>query len=46
MELTDKIYEKYGRTVYRYLLSLTHDENVAEEVTQETFYQEIGRAHV
>lgn len=39
MELTDKIYEKYGRTVYRYLLSLTHDENVAEEVTQETFYQ-------
>lgn len=39
MKLTKEIYEKYGRTVYRYLLSLTHDEHVAEEVTQETFYQ-------
>ena len=39
MKLTDEIYMKYGQTVYRYLLSLTRDEHVAEEVTQETFYQ-------
>ena len=41
MKLTDEIYEKYGKTVYRYLMSLARDEHVAEEVTQETFYQAI-----
>lgn len=41
MKLTDEIYEKYGKTVYRYLMSLARDEHVAEEVTQETFYQAV-----
>ena len=35
----DEIYEKYARFVYRYLLSLGTGEDVAEELTQETFYQ-------
>ena len=37
----DEIYQQYARTVYRYLLSLTRDEDLAEELTQETFYQAI-----
>ena len=36
-----EVYQKYARTVYRYLLSLTHDDSIAEELTQETFYQAI-----
>lgn len=35
------VYRKYADMVYRYLLSLTHDSHVAEELTQETFYQAI-----
>lgn len=41
MQSMEEIYQKYAQTVYKYLLSLTHDEDVAEEVTQETFYQAI-----
>lgn len=37
----DEVYRQYARTVYRYLLTLTHDEDLAEELTQETFYQAI-----
>lgn len=37
----EEIYQKYARMVYKYLLSLTHDEGAAEELTQETFYQAI-----
>lgn len=36
---TDEFYEKYEQIVYRYLLSVTHDHEIAEELTQETFYQ-------
>ena len=36
-----EVYQKYARTVYRFLLSLTHDDITAEELTQETFYQAI-----
>ena len=35
------IYQQYAQTVYRYLLSLTRDADLAEELTQETFYQAI-----
>jgi RNA polymerase sigma-70 factor (ECF subfamily) len=31
------IYQQHAQTVYRYLLSLTRDENLSEELTQETF---------
>lgn len=34
-----KIYEEYGRPVYRFLLHLTGDQDQAEELLQETFYQ-------
>lgn len=41
MQSMDEIYQKYARTVYKYLLSLIHNHDVAEELTQETFYQAI-----
>ena len=34
-----RIYEEYGRPVYRFLLSLTGNKDWAEELLQETFYQ-------
>lgn len=34
-----EIYEEYCTPVYRFLLSLTADETLAEELLQETFYQ-------
>ena len=37
----EEVYRQYARTVYRYLLSLTRDGDLAEELTQETFYQAI-----
>lgn len=33
------VYEQYGKSVYRYLLSLSGSEDLAEELLQETFYQ-------
>ena len=41
MQKMDEIYQQYAQTVYRYLLSLTRDADLAEELTQETFYQAI-----
>lgn len=37
----EQIYQKYAQYVYKYLMSLCHDTFVAEELTQETFYQAI-----
>lgn len=37
----EEIYKEHSLTVYKYLLSLTHDEMLSEELTQETFYQAI-----
>ena len=37
----DDIYAEHAQTVYRYLLSLCRNDKVAEELTQETFYQAI-----
>lgn len=34
-----EIYEKYSKSVYRFLLSLTRDNTMAEELLQETFYR-------
>lgn len=39
MQSMDDIYQQYARTVFKYLLSRTQDEDLAEELTQETFYQ-------
>lgn len=41
MQSMDEIYRAYSQTVYRFLLSLTHDADISEELTQETFYQAI-----
>lgn len=45
MQSMDEIYRAHSQTVYRYLLSLTHDADVSEELTQETFYQAIKSIH-
>lgn len=38
MQDMDEIYKKYSKIVYRYLFCLTHNCDIAEEITQETFY--------
>ena len=37
----EEIYRRYAKTVYQFLLSRTANEDLAEELTQETFYQAI-----
>lgn len=39
----EKIYEEYFEVVNKYLFCLTHDSNIAEELTQETFYKAIKK---
>ncbi len=39
MQSFDEIYQQYAQTVYKYLLSLTYQSDLSEELTQETFYQ-------
>ena len=41
MKVTDEVYREYSQMIYKYLFSLTRDAHVAEEVTQETFYQAV-----
>ena len=41
VKVTDEVYREYSQMVYKYLFSLTGDAHVAEEVTQETFYQAV-----
>ena len=41
MQSMEEIYQSYALTVYKYLLSLCKSEDIAEELTQETFYQAI-----
>ena len=35
----EQIYRLYFRDVYTFMLSLSHNESIAEEITQETFYK-------
>lgn len=44
MQSMEQVYQEHAQTVYRYLLSLTHDSGIAEELTQETFYQAVKSA--
>ena len=39
MEGIEDIYRKYFTDVYRYLLKLTHDASLAEEITAECFFK-------
>ncbi len=41
MEDMDKIYKEYAETVFKFLKLMTKDEYLAEELTQETFYQAV-----
>lgn len=43
MQNTEEIYEKYFKTVYKYLFCLTHNPELSEELTQETFYRAIQK---
>lgn len=37
----DNIYQEYGNFIFKYLFTLTNNPDLAEELTQETFYQAI-----
>ena len=37
----EKIYQEHGKTVYSFLLSLSHNEHLSEELTQETMFRAI-----
>ena len=41
MQSMDEIYKQYAKTVYKFLMSRTRNEELAEELTQETFFQAI-----
>lgn len=41
MQSMEEIYRAHAQTVYRYLLARTGDPGLAEELTQETFYQAV-----
>ena len=41
MENIEQIYQQYAKTVYKFLMSQCHNEALAEELTQETFYQAV-----
>lgn len=43
MQDIEKIYEEYFETVYKYLFCLTHNSDLAEELTQETFYKAVQK---
>ena len=38
-----EVYEQYFTVVYRYLLSLSHNIHIAEELTQETFFKALKK---
>ena len=42
--ITDDKYIEYSDIIYRYLFSLTNNKELAEEITQETFYQAVKSA--
>ena len=41
MEDMREVYQRHAQTVYKFLLAKTRDEHLAEELTQETFYQAV-----
>lgn len=43
MQDMKKIYEEYFETVNKYLFCLTHDNDISEELTQETFYKAVQK---
>lgn len=45
MQEIEKAYTQHAKEVYRYLLSLSHSEDLAEELTQETFFRAMRTIH-
>ena len=45
MEDMEAVYRRHAQTVYKFLLSQCHSAQMAEELTQETFYQAYKSAH-
>lgn len=45
MESIEEIYQKHAQTVYKYLMTLVRNSDIAEELTQETFYRAIKSIH-
>ncbi len=45
MQKIEKIYQEYYSVVYKYLICLTGNIDIAEELTQETFYKMIKKIH-
>ena len=43
MQDMEKIYEQYFETVNKYLFCLTHNSDISEELTQETFYKAVQK---
>ncbi len=43
MQDIEEIYKKYFETVNKYLFCLTHNNDVSEELTQETFYRAVKK---
>ena len=41
MQSMDEIYQQYASMVYRYIFARIRNADIAEEITQETFYQAI-----
>ena len=37
----EEIYKEYSKKIYSYLLSLTNNPDIAEELLQETFYSAV-----
>lgn len=45
MDSMEEIYQSHARTVYAFLLTKTQSPDLAEELTQETFYQAVKSIH-
>lgn len=45
MDSIEDVYKVYAKSVYKFLLSKTFDSHLAEELTQETFFQAVKSIH-
>ena len=45
MDSIEDVYKEYAKSVYKFLLSKTFDSDLAEELTQETFFQAVKSIH-
>lgn len=43
MQNIEEIYKEYFKTVNKYLFCLTHNDDISEELTQETFYRAVKK---